>query len=194
MATYTLNPNEDHSPDNGNWSLSTGSDIWAILDDTSGQRIYTSTIDKDFRVGFGTFLLGAGEIIDSVQCCITAHVGDTRTETGVIRINIQDGSNSLHFTENHTVTVNGGSPATYCGTVTTTSDGSTAWIQADIDAIRLNAETYSFSGGTPSMNVYQAYITVKTTIPTPTYTPDDNVIIKNGQIELKNGMIEIKGP
>ena len=45
------------------------------------------------------------------------------------------------------------------------------------------------------MNVYQAYITVVTTIPvapTPTYTSDDNVILKNGLTELKNGLTIIK--
>jgi hypothetical protein len=200
MATYTLNPNADHAADDlgSNWNLSTGSDMWAILDDTSGHRIYSNdgATGYDFRVGFETFTLGATETIDSVQCCITAHTGNTRSETAVVRNNIQDGSNSGLFTDLHTVTVNGGSPATYCGTATTTSDGgSTAWTQGDIDAIRMDGEVYSFSGGTPNVNIYQAYITVVTTIPvaaTPTYPSDDNVILKNGLIELKNGLTIIK--
>jgi hypothetical protein len=197
MATYTLNPNEDHAADAAGWSISSGTDMWAVLDDTIGHRIYTANgvTGKDFRVGFTTQALGATETIDSVQCCITAHIGNSRTETAVVRNNIQDSSNSLYFTENHTVTENGGSPATYCGTAATTSDGSTAWVQGDIDTIRLDGEVYSLSGGSPNVNVYQAYIIVVTTIPvaaTPTYPSDDNVILKNGLTELKNGLTIIK--
>jgi hypothetical protein len=198
MATYTLVPNEDHAADAAGWTVSSGPDMWAVLDDTIGHRIYSANgvSGKDFRVGFTTQALGATETIDSIQCCITAHTGNTRSETAVVRNNIQNSSNSGLFTDLHTVTENGGSPATYCGAVTTTSDGgSTAWVQGDIDTIRLDGEVYSLSGGSPNVNVYQAYITVVTTIPvvpTPTYTSDDNVILKNGLTELKNGLTIIK--
>ena len=48
-------------------------------------------------------------------------------------------SNSDFFSDNHIVTVNGGSPGTYCSAYETTSDGvgGTSWTQDDIDNIRI---------------------------------------------------------
>jgi hypothetical protein len=201
MATYILNPNEDHAADVfTGWTVyPPGTDIFDILDDNSGNYIYSDIglIGMDFRVGFETFTLGAGETIDSVQCCFDALTGNTRSETAVMRIRLEDSSNSDYFIDAHTVTTNGGNPATYCGTATTTSDGSTAWVQGDIDTIRMDVQVYSLSGGSPSHNVVitQAYIVVETTIPVvsaPTYTSDDNLILKNGTLVLKEGLTIIK--
>ena len=196
MATYTLTPNDDAAPDSGDWTVSDGGTIHAALEAAGGATITTGATGKDFRVDFTTQALGVGETIDSVQACITGHMFDTRSETADVRIDIEDGdnSNSDYFTDTHTVTENGGSAATYCSDVETTSDGgSTAWTQADIDDIRMMGEVTSFSGGGPSCRLYQAYITVITSIPAAptTYTSDDQVTLSGGTLEFKNGMTVI---
>ena len=59
--------------------------------------------------------------------------------------------------------------------------------------------TVDCTGAAADKLFYFDYIQMKVhyteaAVSVPTYTSDDNVIIKNGRIELKNGMIEIKGP
>ena len=190
MATYTLNPNEDHAPDAGTWTLSTGTDIWDLINQASGYVI-NNTVEQDFRVGFTTQALGAGETIDSIQCCIKAHTGNTRSETAVVRVDVEKGNNADYFTDNHTVTENGGAAATYCSAAETVNPAtSAAWEQNAIDTIRMDVEITSFSGGSPDAVLHQAYILVETTIvipPVPTYTSDDQVILSGGTLELKNG-------
>ena len=192
MATYTLVPNEDHSPDAGTWSLSTGSDIFDVLNQSS-HYVHHNTTAQDFRVGFLSQALGATETVDSIQCCITAHVGNSRTDTAAVLIAVEKGNNADYFTDTHTVTVNGGNPATYCSAAETVNPAtSAAWGQGAIDGMRMDVEITSFSGGSPTVVLYEAYITVVTTIPVQTtYPSDDQVILKNGTLEFKNGMTVI---
>ena len=193
MATYTLVPNEDHSPDAGTWSLSTGSDIFDVLNQ-SLQYVHHNTTAQDFRVGFLSQVLDTGETIDSIQACITAHTGNTRSDTAVVLVAVEKGNNADYFTDNHTVTENGGSPATYCSQAKTVNPAtSAAWDQGAIDALRMDVEITSFSGGSPTVVLYEAYITVVTTIPPSqtTYTSDDQVILDGGTLEFKNGMTVI---
>tara|TARA_R110002020_G_scaffold10043_5_gene38898 strand:- start:3335 stop:3916 length:582 start_codon:yes stop_codon:yes gene_type:complete len=193
MATYTLVPDADHLPDAGDWTINNSApDIHSAIDATGIPTISTAATNKDFRVGFTTQALGTGETIDSIQACITGHTGNTRSETAVVRIDIENASNTDYFTDNHTVTENGGVEATYCSAVETTSDGgSTAWTQGDIDAIRMDGEVTSFSGGSPTVILYFAYITVETTVPT-TYLSEDKIICKNGTLVFSNGTADLK--
>jgi len=185
MATYTLVPNETLTPDAGDWSINTASTIHEAIDASAGGRIYTSVTGKDFRVGFTGPGMEPGETIDSIQACITAHVGNTRSETAVVRIDIENASNTDYFTDNHTVTENGGNPATYCSDVETTSDGgSTAWTDSNISGIRMMGEVTSFSGGSPNVNIYYAYITVETTVP-----PTSKVLTINGSLNVDGKLI-----
>ena len=180
----TINPNADETPDSGTWSLTTGSDIWAILDG-AGNYIYTSEGEtgKDFRVDFTFPTFGAMETIDSIQACVTGHTGNTRSDTATLLVAVEDGgdSNSDFFTDTHTVTDNGGTPATYCSAVESFSTGQ------KLEDIRMMGEVTSYSGGSPTCNLYQAYIIVNTSFST-TYTSDDQVTLSGGTLELKNGM------
>ena len=186
MATYTLNPNADAAPDAGDWSLQSGTDIWDLINQASGY-IYTSTTGKDFRVDFLSQALAGNETIDSVQACIKAHTGNTRSETAVLRVDVENGglSNADYFTDNHTITENGGSAATYCSAAEPYSTGTTAWTQSDIDGIRIMGEVTSFSGGAPTCVFYQAYITVETTITIPKVLTINSPLTVNGKLTIK---------
>ena len=187
MATYTLVPNETLAPDSGDWDINTASTIHEAIDASGGGYIYQSATNKDFRVGFSTISLAAGETIDSVKACITAHTSNTRSDTATTVISIQDGSNSNHFTDSHTVTPNLGVPATYCSDEETTSAvTSTTWTGNDIAAIRMMGEVTAFSGGGPSCVLYYAYLVVETTIADP-----QKALIINSSINL-NGQLTIK--
>ena len=106
MATYTLVPDETLAPDAGDWDINGGAGTihgnLAVSAGTISQLAQT----KDFRVGFWSQALAGNETIDSIQCCITGHTGNTRSATHNVRIDIENASNSDYFTDTHTVTVN----------------------------------------------------------------------------------------
>ena len=138
-------------------------------------------------MGFTSTLLAGNETIDSIQACITGHTGDTRSATHDVRIDIENASNADYFTDTHTVTVNGGAAATYCSAAETTSDGSTAWTQGDMDAIRMDGEVTSAAAGHSAV-LYEAYLTVVTTV---TVVPVPKVLTVNGVLTI-NGNLTIK--
>ena len=178
----------------GDWDINGGAGtIHGNLAVTAG-TISTAAQGKDFRVGFLSQALADNETIDSVRACIKGHTGNTRSATHDVRIDIENASNSAYFTDTHTVTENGGSVATYCSAAETINPAtSAAWEQGAIDAIRMDVEITSFSGGSPTCVLYEAYITVVTTIPPSqtTYTSDDQVTLSGGTLEFKNGMTVI---
>ena len=187
MATYTLVPDETEIPDAGNWSINTASTIHEAIDAVTGGYVHTASTGKDFRVGFTSTLLAGNETIDSIQACITGHTGNTRSATHDVRIDIENASNADYFTDTHTVTVNGGAAATYCSAAETTSDGSTAWTQGDMDAIRMDGEVTSAAAGHSAV-LYEAYLTVVTTV---TVVAVPKVLTVNGVLTI-NGNLTIK--
>ena len=191
MATRILNPDADVS---GDWVLSTGSDFYAILDYGDTAYVSTTQIGRHIRMEYDDFT-DSFDSITSVQACITGHRGG-RSGTHDVTVDIENASNTNYYSDTHALTVNGLSPATYCSSAYTTSDGgSTNWTNSDLNGLRIYFQ--SDENSADPVGIYSAYINVVYTVPSvsiPTYPSDDNVIIKNGQIELKNGMIEIKGP
>ena len=94
--------------------------------------------------------------IDQVQTTFVAYLGNARSGTITATTNILNGGTGL-YSENISVTVNGAAFATYNGTARTTSDGSTAWSDTVIDALRLEVLFATPAGKT---YVQQAYVTV----------------------------------
>ena len=161
MANISLLPNADVS-NSPAWTLSTGSDVFALLNDdhtsrpaTDARQITTTTTGRRCIVEFQDF----GESyssIDSVQGVIKMSVTD-RSETYVIEMEILDGSNTSLWAENTTVQSSGASWLTYTFTQRDT-DGTDAWTDADIDALRMKITSSALSGGT--LRVTYAYFII----------------------------------
>ncbi|MBC8428133.1 MAG: hypothetical protein H8D94_01530 [Candidatus Pelagibacter sp.] len=183
--SISLSPDADIS---GNWVLSTGSDYYAILGTPEdGQWVSTPQIGRHVRMTLEDFDYNYDSII-SVQVCISGYRGG-RSGTHDVTVDIENDSNVDYYSDTHILTGNGGIPATYCSSEYTTSDGgSTAWTLSDLNNLRIYFQ--SDEDNVDSVYVHSTYINVVYTI--PTYTSDDNIIIKNGLITLKNGLIDIK--
>ena len=188
MATKYLIPNQDLS---GDWTLSTGSDYFAILNGSQpGQTVNTTDSGDHVRVKLSDFLPDY-DSITSVQVCITGNQGG-RSGTTDITVDIENASDVNYYSDTHSVTVNGGNAATYCSSAYTTSDGgSTAWTPTTLNGLRIYFQ--SDAAATYGVYIDTAYVIVEyIEPPTLTYPSDDNIILKNGLIELKNGLAIIK--
>ena len=173
MATVNLLPNADVSND---WTLSTGSDVYALLDDdntgaVAGDSNYVSatTPTQKFTVGMENFTESFSSI-DSVTGFVRCGCGQ-RAKTysldlailhsgGTFIANENSGTiNSNRFYQSHTYTAR------------TTSDGSTAWSNSDLNDIRLKLTLNSISSSA-SVNITYCYFIVTYTEPLAT----DNAI------------------
>jgi hypothetical protein len=187
MATTTLNPNSDVF---GDWVLSTGSDYYAILDYGDSNYVSTAQNGRHVRMEYENFT-DSFDSITSVQACITGYRGG-RSGTHDVTVDIENESNTNYYSDTHTITVNGGSPATYCSSKYTTSDGgSTNWTNSDLNGLRIYFQ--SDEDNVDGVLVHSAYINVVYTVPAvPTYPSDDNIIIQSGEIEIKGGNVTLK--
>ena len=151
MATVNLLPDADVSND---WTLSTGSDVYALLDDdhagligTDSSTLGATVINKVCTVTFQDFTEDHSSI-DSVQVVIRAG-NNTRGQTFALKTNILDVGTNLYTETSATQ----GASTTY-RTVTytsrTTSDGSTAWSNSVVNNLRLTVTVDAISGGTLS--------------------------------------------
>ena len=198
MATVILRPNANIS---NNWSYSAGSNAASTLgDDSTGTYLYSSTAGHSVHVGLLDLDFTGLNIdtIDSIQGSFYAD-NDARAQTSVLNCQFltDDNPSGTIFTggeQNISVTSTGG--ATYNMTSLTTSDGSTAFTDGDLDdmTIKIDLKTAPSFGNCILSDFWVTVTYTEAVVPTPTYTSDDNIVLKNGQIELKNGMIEIKGP
>ena len=100
--------------------------------------------------------------ITSIQYIISAFHGAARGGNAIISIQITNESGTPYWAEDETVTVNSGLFATYSGTVRTTSDGSAAWTDGQLDNLRLEVTSIAQVG---AGFIQQAYIKVTYALP-----------------------------
>ena len=151
MATINLLPNADVSND---WTLSTGSDVYALMDDdhlgtvaTDSSMLSATAIGKIFELDFQNFTEDFSSI-DSVQAVVKSG-NNGRGTSFEIKMYINDASGGAFWSAE-----NSGSQAghrnyrTQTFTSRTTSDGSSAWTNTDINNLRMKIELSAHSGGT----------------------------------------------
>ena len=203
MPIVTLYPDTtDGAPGAGDWPASSG-DRHDAIDENDTKRISEGTNSTTITFTLDNFHTPLNfDTITSVHHSIHAYASGRPPTTISIKVEMLDGddSDTSLYSNVHVVTVNGGESAQYDGTSRTTWNGSDAW--DDPDYTKLNALKMKFTlvdndidgDGNPfDGNITWAYLTVTyTIIPTITYLSDDNVILKNGLIELKNGLTIIK--
>ena len=172
MATVNLYPN---GTDSNNFTLSTGSDVAALVQDdastpagdsnylsatTSGKLCYL-TLD-DFTEDHSS--------IDGVQLVLRAGNG-ARSQTYDIETKLMPaGIGAAYYTESTGIENSNRFYLTHTFTNRTTTDGSTAWNNTLVDGLRIYVKLDAHSGGTFAFT--QAYVIVTYTEPVAT----DNAI------------------
>jgi len=154
MATVVLNPSSIVVVAGWESGGSTASEL--DKDETSNQWVGNFGVTAKMTLELDNFDNTGVASIDQVQTTFVAYLGNARSGTITATTNILNGGTGL-YSENISVTVNGAAFATYNETARTTSDGSTAWSDTVIDALRLEVLFATPAGKT---YVQQAYVTV----------------------------------
>ena len=139
MATVNLHPS---STVTNNWTIFGGSGTvhgnLADSDDKTGIR--DNAINQTAAVQLDNY--SDGGTIDSIRFYVRGVMFNTRSGNVDIQVALQDQSANTYYAE--TVTLNftsGYAPEDHYGTARTTSDGSSAWTDGDLDGLVLNINT-----------------------------------------------------
>jgi hypothetical protein len=172
MATVNLLPDTDVSND---WTLSTGSDVYALIDDdhtgsipADSNYLSATAAGKKFTVGFQNFT-EAHSSIDGVQL-VTRSGNNGRGQSFELETQLLPALGSAYYTETSGTQAAAATYRTQTYTNRTTYDGSNAWTNMRIDGLRVLVELDTHSGGTTRFT--QAYVIVTYTPPVAT----DNAI------------------
>ena len=168
MATVKLLPNADVSND---WTLSTGSDVYALLDDdhTGFASLDSSCLSatasgKTCNVAFQDFTESHSSI-DSVQAVVKAG-NNGRGQSFALDMAILNSSGTFWSAEGSGTQAASATYRTITFTSRTTSDGSSAWTNADVNDLRMRVDLSAHSGGTTRFTY--CYFIITYTEPTVT--------------------------
>ena len=150
MAIAYLNPSS--ATTNNNWDSSTLSEL--AQGETSNQWQSTAN-SADLVVTLSDFDNTGVASIDSVQIILVGNY-DARSGSWIANTDITNASGTSYYNEILTVPA-GRTASTLSGTVRTTSDGSTAWTDGDLDGMRIGI---SSSDCTSLGQLVQFYIKV----------------------------------
>ena len=115
-----------------------------ILSDSSELR--TSVVGEVFEVGFADFTESFSSI-DNIQAVVVAG-NPSRGGSFTIKTFINDNSGSNYYTENSVSLSASGTYRTITYTARTTSDGSDAWTNSELNNLQLKVEAEAISTGT----------------------------------------------
>jgi hypothetical protein len=175
MATVNLLPNVDVA---NNWTKypAFGLDPYELIDEDytsfiSGDSVYlhSNSFGSSCIVGFQDFTEDFSSI-DSVQA-VTRVGNNSRGQSFEIKMTIINGGTGDFWTaENSGTQLASGTYRTQTFTSRTTSDGSTAWTNSDINNLRMEVELTAHSGGSTKFTYCYYIITY-----TPPVTADNAV-------------------
>jgi len=172
MATVNLLPNVDISND---WTLSTGSDVYALLDDnhtgtvaSDSSKITSASTGDEVEVGFQNFT-ESYSAINSVQAVIRAG-NNGRGALFRAEMSIKDNLGTLWSAEDLGGFAGNRDYRTLTYTERTTYDGSNAWTLSKINNISMLVELTVNTSGTTAFTY--AYFIVDYDLPVAT----DNAI------------------
>jgi len=163
MATVNLLPNGDVSND---WTLSGGSDVYALIDDdhtgsiaTDAVKLTTTSVGDDFIVDLQNFT-EAHSSIDGVQAVVRAG-NNGRGKTFKIKTRLLNNASpaGVYYDEDSATQTASAGYKTITFTNRTTSDGSSAWTNTELNNLRLYVEAEANSGGTLSCTYCYVIVT-----------------------------------
>ena len=168
MATVNLLPNADVAND---WTIASGSDVFEMVNENNTgiaafdtSRVYTTSAGDEFEVELTDFT-EAHSSIDSIQVVLRTTV-NARGATYRMRTTLSIPSTTVSIAENSSTQTGSATYKTINYTAQTTSDGSAAWTNSQLNNIRLLVEADFISIGT--CHCTYAYIIVTYTEPAVT--------------------------
>ena len=161
-------------------------------DDLNYATIAGAQTGRNFTVSFGNLTSDIASI-NSIQFSIIGFVGLLRGVAGVCSFDLLNASNtSYSLSENKTFT-DATIATVQAGTERTTSDGSTAWTESDVNGIRMKVTFSSIANTSGTMNLNFLKIDVDYNEPlVDTYNTNDSKIhVGAGTLYVQSGTIYI---
>ena len=163
MATVNLHPSSTVSND---WTIVGGSGtVHENLADSSDTSLIRTQDQNDVAIVELDDYSSAGTI-DSIRFYVRGVLYNTRSGNTDIQVILTNALGSTYYAETITLNFTGGYvPEDHYGTARTTSDGSDAWEDSDLDGLRLNINTSPENPPNVSKaNVTEAYVEVTYTV------------------------------
>ena len=188
MPIETILPDATTTP-NPNWSGTIHTAL-ATDDNTFTQ---CSTVGASFIVSFGNLTASNISSINSITFSVIGFVGGLRGVTGVCNFMLLDSSDSSYNLEEDKSFTDATLATTQAGTTRTTSDGSTAWTESDVNGLRMSVKYTSIANPGANINLDFLKIDVdynETAVVIPTYDNTLNNITMNlGTTVISGGTI-----
>ena len=165
MATTNLNPSSTVAND---FSMLFGaSTAHGALSDTASTAIGTQDQNDECIVELDNYT--AGGTINSIRHYISGYKYLTRSGDVDVQVKLENSSGTDLYSENHTLLFNSYIAQDFYGTSRTTSDGSTAWTESDLNGLRLSINTTPENpDGISYATIVKAYVEVTYTTATVT--------------------------
>ena len=157
MATVNLHPSSTVS---NNFTINGGGTAHGSLADSDDNTaIRTQDQNKECIVELDDYT--SGGTIDSIRHYIRGFKHNTRGGDVEVQVKLENSSGTDLYSENHQLLFNGYTPQDFNGTSRTTSDGSSAWEDSDLDGLRLSINTTPEDpDGASYANIVKAYVEV----------------------------------
>ena len=167
MATVNLLPNADVSND---WTLSTGSDVYALLDDDHTGTVATDSNYLSSTSAGSTCMVDLQDFSESHSAInsitlVTQAGNNGRGASYVLETRLTSASGD-YYTESSGIQTAHRNYKTQTYTARTTHDGSNAWTNALLNSLRVRVDLDSHSGGTTKLTY--CYVTVDYDLPVAT--------------------------
>ena len=167
MATVNLLPNADVSND---WTLSTGSDVYALLDDDHTGTVATDSNYLSSTSAGSTCTVELQDFSESHSAInsitlVTKAGNNGRGASYVLETRLTSASGD-YYTESSGIQTAHRNYKTQTYTARTTHDGSNAWTNALLNSLRVRVDLDSHSGGTTKLTY--CYVTVDYDLPVAT--------------------------
>jgi len=157
MATVNLHPNSTVS---NNFNILNGGTADEVLaDSTENTLIRTQSQNKECIVELDDYT--SGGTINSIRHYIRGFKFNTRGGDVEVQVKLENHTGTDLYSENHQLLFNGYVAQDFNGTARTTSDGSSAWSNTDLNGLRLSVNTTPEDPDGPSYAVIiKAYVEV----------------------------------
>ena len=167
MATVNLLPNADVSND---WTLSTGSDVYALLDDDHTGTVATDSNYLSSTSAGSTCMVDLQDFSESHSAInsitlVTQAGNNGRGASYVLETRLTSASGD-YYTESSGIQTAHRNYKTQTYTARTTHDGSNAWTNALLNSLRVRVDLDAHSGGTTRFTY--CYVTVDYDLPVAT--------------------------
>ena len=172
--------------------------VHTLLSDSGANNttIAGSATGNSFIVSFGNLTSDVSNGINSIRFYVNGITGAPRGTSAVVAFDLLNGSDSSYsYAENKTFT-DATLGTEQAGTERTTSDGSTAWTESDVNGFRMKVVFSSITNASSTINLDFLKIDVDYNAPAaaiaPTYdTTINNIHVTSGNIDVTSGNIFI---